>query len=772
MSKKTVDYSNFSSLKFLTSGFGTLKNVAEFFEKNLVNLTGRNKIFDLLLVKPLRSESVLFDPKIPELKNDDLVILKLKVQSHIEPKTRRQPHKIICYSPSGFVNLVFFKIYPSQLSKLAVGCEIAVLGNFNQTSGESQIVHPQEIVDIKDTEKLPVTNLVYPLSGALTQKFVRAKINEILNFLVKKYDDQKAKNNDWIERSQLQEKAWPLFVPALMALHNYNFEFTEGQKKSAQERLKYDELLSWQLAMRLVKSKEMKSKEKPDIDHKYADAFLQSLPFEATNAQKKAIEDLKKDVISDKRMLRLLQGDVGSGKTIVAIYATLLSFLAGKQSCIIVPISILADQHFAYFKKLIEEFCAGDLGKEFLQNCSGEKRVPKIEILTSKTTKKKKEAMVAKLKAGEIDVLISTHAVLQGDVQFKDLGLAVIDEQHRFGVMQRLNLVEKGKDVDVLLMSATPIPRSLMMAVYGDTDISILDEKPKNRQEIDTVIVAQSKVEGVFDGVKRAMERGEKVYWICPLIEESEEVEVVVAPVKTLAKEVQEEKCLMAAKTRFDELSKVFGAEKVALLHGKMKNKEKDLVMKKFKESLLRHARPKTEESRGSDFEPVSSKSEKNALQILVATTVIEVGIDVPDATVMVIENAENFGLSQLHQLRGRVGRSDKKSYCILLYGKKYGKIAQQRLAIMRNSNDGFYIAEEDMKLRGSGEMLGVRQSGVAELRMADLTSDVELLKMASFSAVKILQNDPGLLDDKSAKYRALLQLFSYGDCLRLTESG
>ncbi len=723
MGKKTTDYSNYSSLKFLTSQFSVLKNVADFFEKNLVTLAGRNRIFDLLMVRPFRSESVQYCPEIFDLKNDDLVILKLKVQNHIKPHNRRQPYKIIASNKSGFLSLFFFKIYPSQIEKLKEGGEIAVLGHFTKLAGENQIVHPQEIVDAKNIEKLPVTNLIYPLSGALTQRFVRAKINEILNFLAKRFDEKKAKEKDWIDGEILNERKWPLFVPALMAVQNYNFEFSENQKSLALNRLKFDELLSWQLAMRLVKNKETKSKKKLKVDENLAQGFLKSLPFEATKAQEKAVLEIKKDMLSGKRMLRLLQGDVGSGKTVVAIYAALLAFFAGKQACVIVPIAILADQHFAYFKKMMEDFC-------------GKKNVPRVEILTSKTTKKKKEALCKKLKSGEIDILISTHAVLQDDVKFKNLGLAVIDEQHRFGVMQRLNLVEKGSDVDVLLMSATPIPRSLMMAVYGDTDISILDEKPKNRQKIDTSIMSQERQEEIFAGIKRAMDRGEKIYWICPLIEESDDES---------KREQQEERSLKTATKRFEELSKIFGQEKVGLIHGKMKNNEKDRVMKEFKEGDL---------------------------QILVATTVIEVGVDVPDATVMVIENAENFGLSQLHQLRGRVGRSDKKSYCILLYGKRFGKIARQRLSIMRESNDGFYIAEEDLKLRGSGEMLGVRQSGMAELRIASLESDIDLLRMASLRAKEILEQDSTLTKETSAKYRALLQLFSYGDCLRLVESG
>ena len=365
----------------------------------------------------------------------------------------------------------------------------------------------------------------------------------------------------------------------------------------------------------------------------------------------------------------------------------------------------------------------------------GRNKIPIIEILTSKTKKLQRKKILNDLRDGKIDILISTHAVLQDDVVFKNLGLVVIDEQHRFGVMQRLKLVEKGNDVDVLLMSATPIPRSLMMSFYGDMDISILDEKPKNRREIETKILSQKRKDEVLEGVKRALKRGEKVYFLCPLIEENEQVGAV------------HELSLQSAEARYQELCAIFGKEKVSLIHGKMKPSEKEKIMEDFKKP-------------------------SSIMQILVATTVIEVGVDVPDATIIIIENAENFGLAQLHQLRGRVGRSDKKSYCLLLYGKKYGKIAQERLKIMRESNDGFFIAEEDLKLRGSGELLGTRQSGELGFKIANLETDLDLLKIASKNAQVILNEDVTLIGSHSAKFRALLKLFDYEDCLKIISGG
>ena len=691
------------SIQTLLQPLSTLKRVGPTINDFLTRLVGDNKIFDLLLHKPVRAEKIMLSPRLFEVENESLVIIKAKVESHLKPATSRQPYKVICYTPSGYVNLVFFKIFPSQIAKMPIGLEIAILGNLQKIAGENQIVHPQEILPVKEIEKLPKINAIYPLGAAISQKFITQKIHETLSKLEENIEE-------WIDHNLLNQQRWPSFVIALKNLHYFALEEKnyDNLHEIARKRLAYDELLAWQIAVSLAKSQSGEKKKFHKPEKNLAKKFLISLPFELTIAQTEAIQEISAEINSDKKMLRLLQGDVGSGKTVVAIATCLNSISQEKQTCVIAPTTVLAKQHLAYFRKLLE-------GSEI-----------KIELLTSANTKKQKAKILADLIEGKIDILISTHAVLEDDVKFKKLGLAIIDEQHRFGVIQRLKLVEKGQDVDVLLMSATPIPRSLMMGLYGDMDISILNEKPKNRQPIETLVMSTKKITDVYQSIKRAVVRGEKIYWICPAIEESEEVQLV------------------SAKQKFSELSEIFGAENVALLHGKMKESEKEKVMNEF------------------------SKRD-GSLKILVSTTVIEVGIDVPEATVILIENSENFGLSQLHQLRGRVGRSDKKSFCILLYGEKFGTNGRKRLSILRESNDGFFIAEEDLKIRGSGDLLGTKQSGFPEFKIADLTFDTDLLKIAHKNAELILHHDKKL---QSKKHRDLLRLFSYDDCLRMINSG
>ncbi len=696
----------------------SLNRVGGIIAKYLSKLLQGDRVFDLLLHKPLRAENIVFCPRVFEVQNDELIVLKLKIVAHIKPDNARKPHKIQGICPSGYVNLVFFKIYPSQLQKMPIGAEVAVLGyfqrNFVGKTVEFQISHPQEILPVAQIEQMPRISVIYPLSAGITQKFLSQKIKEILNKI-------KLESEEWIDVNFLKIQGWPNFYEAIQGLHFLG----SSSNQISQKRLAYDELLAWQIALNLAKKNSNRRKNFDDnvknsdfLSENLSQKFLDDLPFKPTNSQLKAIDEIKLEIFSDKKMLRLLQGDVGSGKTIVAIAACLFNLSLKKQSCVIVPITILAKQHFSYFKRLLEKF---DI---------------KIELLISATTKKQKSVILEKLANGEIDILISTHAVLEDDVKFKNLGLAVIDEQHRFGVMQRLKLVEKGVDVDVLLMSATPIPRSLMMGLYGDMDISILDEKPKNRQEIETLVMSKEKQDDLYKAAKRAIDKGEKIYWICPAIEEMENLPEA---------QLLEESDLSNVKNKHQELVKIFGEENVGLIHGKMKEKEKESMMLKFI---------------AGDF------------KILVATTVIEVGIDVSDATIIFIENAEMFGLSQLHQLRGRVGRSEKKSFCILLYGKKYGSNGKKRLNILRESNDGFYIAEEDLKMRGSGDLLGTKQSGLPEFKIADLSLDSDLLRIANSNAKLILNDDEGLKNLQSKKYQDLLRLFGYDDCLRVIGGG
>lgn len=723
---------------FLLNPLASLQGVGSALARRLAHLINGNKIFDLLLHKPLHAEKILFCPRLFEVQNGELVIIKAKVESHIKSATNKQPYKVICYNPTGYLTLVFFKIFPGQLAKMKIGSEIAILGHLQRFRDENQITHPQEILPANEIEKLPKLNVIYPLIAGITQKFLTKKIHESLRNSAKKLFSSVAEKNDheqheWIDQNLKRQKLWPNFHQALCDLHyftsNHNDILQEENKfRIARERLAYDELLAWQIAILLAKNNLKKNKKFVAAEKNLLKQFLAQLPFEPTHEQLQAIFKIEAEILSGKKMLRLLQGDVGSGKTIVAIAACLISISQKKQTCVIVPTTVLAKQHFAYFNKFLGGFDSN------------------IKILTSATTKKQKAEIRENLSAGITDILISTHAVLEDDIKFKNLGLAIIDEQHRFGVMQRLKLVEKGEDVDLLLMSATPIPRSLMMALYGDMDVSIISKKPKNRQKVETLIMSAQKIDEVHEALKRAVLRGEKIYWICPVIDDCKAVidRNKLSGVRPNADENYffDADGLVSVKQKFSELVEIFGQEKVGLLHGKMKEKEKEKIMYEFAHK---------------------------ALQILVATTVIEVGIDVADATIILIENAENFGLSQLHQLRGRVGRSDKKSFCILLYNKKLGSCGRSRLNILRQSNDGFFIAEEDLKIRGSGELLGKKQSGFPEFKIADLGRDSSLLKIARKSAETILQNDVLL---QRQRCENLLALFGYEQCLKMIRSG
>ena len=698
--------------EFLLQPLTTLSRVGDKLSDYLRKLIGGGRVIDLLLHRPVRVENIAILPNIHQIINDDLVILKGKIEGHFPPAKSRQPFKITCYNQSGYFNLVFFKIYPSQLEKLKIGNEIAVLGKFSRASGENQIIHPQEILPILQIEKMPKFNITYPLSSTISNKFLLYKINFALSKLTDNFEE-------WIEKNIVENFQFNSFYETLKKLHHPQKAEDLLPMNHSRRRLAYDELLAWQLAILIAKKHNHQQKNIPikfASDKNFLADFIKSLPFSLTNSQIKAFEQINEEIISNKKMLRLLQGDVGSGKTIVAICACLQTIHTLKQACIVAPTTVLAKQHFNYFQKLLENFPI------------------KIALLTSANTKKQKEQILAKLNNQEIDILISTHAVLEPDVKFKNLGLAIIDEQHRFGVLQRLKLIEKGHDVDLLLMSATPIPRTLMLGLYGDMDISILNEKPKNRQEITTSIMSSQKSQELHNSIKNVLQNNQKVYWICPAIEEQEDLP-------------SEELGLVSVEKKFSELRQIYGNDKVGLIHGKMKEKEKDQVMLEFAD-------------------------QNSQMQILVATTVIEVGVDVASATVIVIENSENFGLAQLHQLRGRVGRSQLKSYCVLLYGKKYGPIQKQRLAIMRQSNDGFFIAEEDLRLRGSGEIIGTKQSGFPEFRIADLNFDNDLLKIAHKQALLVINNDQLLLQESNKKYQFLMKIFGYYDFLKAIRGG
>ena len=480
------------------------------------------------------------------------------------------------------------------------------------------------------------------------------------------------------------------------AIKNIHFPKNFTDFKGARNRLVFEELLSMQLALLELKNNYINNGEgiqfKKEI--KMQD-IINKLPFELTNAQKRVLKEINNDMESNKPMNRLLQGDVGSGKTVISMCSAYKAVKCGYQAAIMAPTAILATQHLENFKKIFDDINI------------------KCELLISAMTKKKKSELLERLNNGEIDILIGTHALLQENVKFKKLGLVVTDEQHRFGVKQRTTIVEKGQNPDVLVMTATPIPRTLALILYGDLDISIIDELPPNRKKIDTFAVTKGMEERINNFIKIQLKEGRQAYIVCPLVEENEELDL-----KSVEKLY--EKCK----------TETFSEYKVEYIHGKMKAKEKDEIMLKFK---------------------------NKEIDILISTTVIEVGVDVPNANIMVIEDAQRFGLAQLHQLRGRVGRGEYKSYCILKYEGK-GDTVRKRMKVMCDTNDGFIISEKDLELRGSGDFFGTMQHGLPEFKIANLFEDIAILKVAQEEAINILKKDPNLEQKENEILKKLIQ--------------
>ena len=685
------------------------------FEKEL-------KVIDLLYHKP---EKVLFRKENPDLRtvqDGDLITVKVVVDDYKIPYKNYQPHKILCHNQTGFITIVYFKMLDYMKPMFKEGNEIVISGKVEKFNNELQMTHP----DYVNNQNIPNYEQIYPLTAGLINKNLRQNIQKILQ----KIPDLP----EWLPNDLLFENGWKSWKESILSMHNAKNDNELLDNSPYIERLAFDELLANQISFNLVKEK-IKLENQKDIfvnkNNSLKKYFLELLPFELTNDQKKVIKEIEDDLYSQKRMLRLVQGDVGSGKTVVA-FLSMLPFLENhKQIAFMVPTSILATQHFEWLKNIctksnnieIIDYNKLASSKKNLENSlldfdKNEKNIKiKIALLTGKIKGKKREKILNALKNGEIDILIGTHAIFQENVEFKNLEYIVIDEQHKFGVAQRLNLIEKGKNTDTLIMTATPIPRTLALTIYGDMDISTIKEKPKNRKEIITTSLQKERFNDLITRIKEKIKENEKIYWICPLIDESENLPAT--PVFQ----------------RYEEFKKFFKEEELGLLHGKMTEEEKDKIM--------------------ADF------SDKNGLaKILVSTTVVEVGVDVPDATIIIIESPERFGLSQIHQLRGRVGRGDKQSYCILFYEKLTNSL-RKRMEILKNSSDGFYIAEEDLKLRGSGEMLGVKQSGYQEYLIANLSSHYTLLLQASKIAKQIVK-DKNLLNSESIK--TLLQMFSYDE--------
>ncbi|MFL5222853.1 MAG: ATP-dependent DNA helicase RecG, partial [Microvirga sp.] len=631
----------------------------------LVGEPGRPaRIVDLLFHLPHGGISRELKGSIAEAPVGETVTLKVRVTEHRPgpPRRGKAPFRILVEDDTGDILLVFFNAHPERIQALLpVGSVRYVSGKIEIWDGYRQMVHPDRILDERRIGELPAVEAVYGLTEGLSTrlvgKFVGAALGRVPAL------------PEWQDQAFLERSRFPAFGEALHQLHRpaaaADVSPEAAAASPARRRLAYDELLASQLALALVRSRMRRLPGRSNAgDGRIAKRITAALPFGLTGAQERALDEIRRDLASDKRMLRLLQGDVGSGKTAVALLAMASAIEAGRQAALMAPTEILARQHFERIEPLARK--AG----------------LRVALLTGRDKGAERRRVLLGLAEGAVDIVVGTHALFQEDVAFRDLGLAVVDEQHRFGVHQRLALGQKGEAVDILVMTATPIPRTLALTYFGDMDVSVLDEKPPGRKPIATRLVSTERLQEVADAIGRAIKAGDRVYWICPLVAESELVD------------------LAAAEDRFAELRAVFG-DAVGLVHGKLGPRERDAAMARF-------ARGET--------------------AILVATTVIEVGVDVPNATLMVVENAERMGLAQLHQLRGRVGRGAKASTCVLLYRAPLSDLARQRLGVLRETNDGFAVAQKDLELRGPGEVLGTRQTGIMQLRIADLLRDADLL--------------------------------------------
>ncbi len=679
----------------------TLAGIGPKVAANLAKLKA-TRLIDLIFMAPTSVIDRRARPGVAAADNNMVATFEVEVEDHIPAPRKGLPYKVRTKEADGWLTLTWFHARPDWLLRqLPIGSTRLVSGRVERFGNELQMLHPDFILPLKDENQMPALEPVYPMTAGLARKTLRKAIIASL---------EKAPDlPEWNSKSLMIERKWPTWREAVHKLHNPDSILSETSRDPVRSRLAYDELFSKQLALALVRHKRLAL---GGFRHKASgiltDMVIKNAPFSPTKDQMRVYGEIAADMEEPVQMSRLLQGDVGSGKTFVAALACAHAKEAGKQSAIMAPTEILARQH----KRSLEDLLSpADL---------------RVGILTGRDKSTHKKKTLLQLRSGEIDVICGTHALFQSNVEFEQLGLVIIDEQHRFGVSNRLQLLAKGARPDLLVMTATPIPRTLTLAAFGDMEFSQIREKPAGRKPITTRVMPLERMPEIINRLGDLLAVGGRAYWVCPLVEESDKSD------------------LAAAEQRYEELSSRFGP-KVGLIHGRMKSEEKEQLSRRFGDGDI---------------------------TLLVATTVIEVGIDAPDATVMVIEHAERFGLAQLHQLRGRVGRSDKPSSCILLYQAPLGAIAKERLSIMRETEDGFLIAEKDAVLRGFGDLLGTRQSGQLRSRFADLAIDGEMLELARIQARMEVQADPDLSAERGQILKNMLYLFEQDQALKLLTTG
>ena len=683
----------------------TLSGVGPKLEKLIQKVAGP-RLVDLVFDLPVGVVDRSYRPRLAAAEPGRIATVEVTVLEHRPNRVKAQPYRVLVSDETSLMDLVFFRAHADYLAALLpVGAKRILSGRIERFKDQLQMAHPDYVVAPEEIASFPLQEPIYGLTEGLTArpmaKAVRGAVEKVPPM------------PEWQDPAFVKQRKWDGFGAALDIAHSPAHDSDLSPATPARQRLAYDELLANQLALLLIRANLRGGKGRSIRSTGQLKAkVIAALPFALTDPQLSALGEIEQDMASEKRMLRLLQGDVGSGKTIVALLAMLGAVEAGLQAALMAPTELLVRQHLASLEPYAK--AAG----------------VRLACLTGREKGPARETTLAKLAAGEIDILVGTHALFSEDVTFKDLGLAVVDEQHRFGVHQRMQLQSKGKPADVLVMTATPIPRTLALTAYGDMDVSKITGRPPGRKPVETRVMGAARMDDLITHLRIALDRGARAYWVCPLVEESEKIDLAAA----------EERAVMLRRTLG-----LNAPHQIGLMHGKMKAADRDAAMAAFK---------------------------AGETQLLVATTVIEVGVDVPEATIMVVEHAERFGLAQLHQLRGRVGRGSGKSSCILLWHEPLGVTAKARLKTMRETDDGFVIAEEDLRLRGPGEVLGKRQSGMEEFRMADPAAHADLLAVAHDDARLILTRDPDLKSPRGAALRVLLYLFGRDEAVRYLRTG